>query len=273
MLDQYAVIGNPISHSLSPKIHKLFAEQTEQALEYKALFAELDQFKSVVNHFIAQEGKGLNITVPFKLEAYQFAEQKTERAKKAKAVNTLSFKEGMVYGDNTDGVGLLTDLKRLSFDITNKNILIIGAGGATQGILYPLLQEKPQQIILANRTVSKAENLAEEFKTTGNILACSLDNIPQQCFDGVIHTTALGHHTGDILFPQYIINQNTWVYDISYGKAALPFLDWAKQIGAIQYSDGLGMLIGQAAESFYIWRGIRPQIEPILTQLQSSSSL
>lgn len=263
-IDQYAVIGNPIEHSKSPDIHLLFADQTGEHLNYKKMLAEEDKFSQVVTEFFTNGGKGLNVTVPFKNDACEFVDELTEYAKNAGAVNTIYKNEsGKFIGANTDGIGLLRDLKKsLRVQIINKKILIVGAGGATQGIVEPLLHEQPSELLIANRTASKAEAIAEQFKEFGpnvsNIKACALNEIPKQPYDLVLHATSAGLQGNNVELPVEIIGSNTCCYDLLYSDQDTPFMQWAKSYHAEKVVDGFGMLLEQAAEAFYIWRGIRP---------------
>ena len=272
--DQYAVIGNPIAHSKSPWIHRQFAAQTGQQLEYHAMLAETDAFQQSVDAFAAAGGKGLNVTVPFKQDAWRYADELSDRARLAEAVNTLSFSDGSCYGDNTDGVGLVRDLTaNLNLQLNGKRILILGAGGAVRGVLGPLLQAGPADIIVANRTISRAQDLIPVFNDLGNIQASGLDGIPcQEAFDLIINGTAASLQ-GDVpAIASECINEQTDVYDMMYGASATPFMQWAIQLGAKQAFDGLGMLVEQAAESFYIWRQVRPQTQPVILSIREAMS-
>jgi shikimate dehydrogenase len=269
-MDQYAVVGNPIQHSLSPFIHSLFAAQTKQHLTYKAILVPMDGFAKTLAHFQVEGGKGLNITLPFKQEAFNLMDTFSKRALTAKAVNTVSINaDGSRHGDNTDGIGLIRDLtKNLQLNLHNKRILILGAGGAIQGILAPLLTEKPSQIIIANRTVNKAEELIKSFGN-GNVLdVCSLSDLNHASFDIVINGISAGLHGEMPSLNTNVIHENTFCYDLVYGKKVTPFLQWAKEQGATHITDGLGMLIEQAAEAFYMWRGVMPDTQSVITQLR-----
>ena len=263
-LDRYAVIGNPIEHSKSPDIHLLFADQTGEQLHYEKILADEDRFSQVASKFFADGGKGLNVTVPFKNDACAFVDELTDYAKNAGAVNTIYKNDnGKLIGANTDGIGLLRDLKKtLRVPIINTKILIVGAGGATQGIVEPLLNEQPTELIIANRTVSKADVIAEQFKdfakNKSSIGSCSLDDIPKQPFDLVLHATSAGLQGGQCCYQQEIIGSNTCCYDLLYSDQDTPFMAWAKNNNAGKVEDGFGMLLEQAAEAFYIWRGMRP---------------
>ena len=258
--DRYAVIGNPIEHSKSPDIHLLFADQTGEVLSYEKIFAKENEFAQTVNEFFNFDGKGLNVTVPFKNEAFDFVDQLSDYAKHAGAVNTIYKNDtGQFVGANTDGIGLLRDLKKtLRLQIADKKILIIGAGGATQGIVEPLLLESPAELLISNRTISKAETLADKFSFIGNINSCSLENIPEQNFDLVIQATSAGLQNESVELPVGIIGDETNCYDLIYSDQDTPFMQWAKNHQAKKVVDGFGMLLEQAAEAFYLWRGIRP---------------
>ena len=258
--DQYAVIGNPIEHSKSPDIHLLFADQTGEHLNYEKILADENQFSQTVTEFFSNGGKGLNVTVPFKNDACEFVDDLTEYAKNAGAVNTIYKNEnGKFTGANTDGIGLLRDLKKsLRVQIIDKKILIIGAGGATQGIVEPLLNENPTELMIANRTVSKAETIAKQFASFGNVSSCSLKNIPKNSYDLVLHATSAGLQGSNVELPVEIIGPNTCCYDLLYSDQDTPFMAWAKNNDAGKVVDGFGMLLEQAAEAFYLWRGKRP---------------
>ena len=276
MTDHYAVFGNPIAHSKSPQIHTLFAQQTGQDLVYdKQLVAE-GQFTEAARTFFASGGCGLNITVPFKLDAFAFADDLSERAHNAGAVNTLKkMPDGRIFGDNTDGAGLLRDITHnLGWIIQNKRVLVLGAGGAVRGIIQPLLSEQPQRVVIANRTLSKAEAIVQLFNNgksaqDSKILRASSLQIHARPFDVIINGTAasLGGSMPDL--DPAILAPGACCYDMMYGEALTPFLQWAQQHGA-QVADGLGMLVEQAAESFFLWRGVRPQTAPVMSALRQA---
>lgn len=267
-MDKYAVIGNPIQQSMSPDIHSAFAQQTDQDIEYGKLFAEVDGFKEVVDQFFAGGGKGLNVTAPFKLDAFDYADELTERARTAGAVNTLALQgDGSLLGDNTDGAGLVSDITRhLGWAIAGKKVLILGAGGATRGALLPLLKQGPARLHIANRTARKAEQLAESFSEYGTIGASGLDAVPEE-FDLIINASAASL-SGELppLSPRALAD-GCHAYDMVYGAQPTPFMHWATGLGA-EVSDGLGMLVGQAAESFALWRSVRPEVAPVLAMLR-----
>lgn len=267
-MDRYAVIGHPIKHSQSPFIHQQFAEQTKQQLDYQRLLAPLDGFADSLRHFAAEGGKGCNITVPFKTQALDIADELTPRAELAGAVNTLHLlADGRWLGDNTDGAGLVMDLKRLGFKLAGANILLLGAGGAARGALAPLLAEQPTQIVIANRTPARADELALHFAELGNISSAPLESLDQP-FDIIINSTSASLQGETLSLSSQVCHADTRVYDMMYGATETPFLAWAREQGVEHRYDGLGMLVGQAAESFYLWRGLRPEVKPVLDALR-----
>ncbi|HEY8569882.1 shikimate dehydrogenase [Microbulbifer sp.] len=268
-MDRYAVIGNPIKQSMSPEIHTAFAQETDQDLEYGKLFAEVDGFKAAADEFFAAGAKGLNVTAPFKLDAFEYAEKLTERARTAGAVNTLALQaDGSLLGDNTDGPGLVSDIRnRLGWEIKGKKLLVLGAGGATRGTLLPLLHEQPAQLHIANRTASKALQLAEDFSAYGRLSAGGLEDIPAG-FDLIINASAAGLTGERPQIAEAVVGPGCCAYDMVYGAEPTPFMRWAGALGA-ETADGLGMLVGQAAEAFYLWRGVRPQVAPVLAKLRA----
>jgi len=268
--DRYLVLGNPIAHSKSPRIHSLFAEQTGQAIEYETRLVEIDAFEKSIR-LMQEEGiRGVNVTVPFKEEAFQIADELSERARLAGAVNTLVFRgDGTILGDNTDGAGLVQDLMHNhQQSITGKRILILGAGGAVRGILKPLIDEKPQGITIANRTVEKAQMLADLFADEFSITAGSFEALAGQQFDLVINGTSLGLKGEVAPVPDGVLAENAVAYDMMYGDGSKPFQKWATSQGATAAHDGLGMLVEQAAESFYIWRGMKPETATVIRALR-----
>lgn len=270
MTDRYAVIGNPIAHSKSPRIHAAFAAQTGQDLSYEALLGPLDAFLATVQAFRAAGGKGMNVTVPFKLDALQLADRLTPRAQAAQAVNTLKFDETGILGDNTDGIGLVNDIQqRLGFAIAGRRVLLIGAGGASRGAMLPLLEAGPASLTIANRTVSKASELRQQFSHYPQISAGTLAEQQGQAFDLVINatSTALGGASTYNL-PPGLFSKASLAYDMMYGNEDTLFQREAAANGATQTADGLGMLVGQAAESFFLWRGVRPDTEAVRQQLR-----
>jgi len=269
MPDQYAVIGNPISHSKSPLIHATFARQTGEAVHYDALLAPIDGFAAAVDALRAAGGCGANVTVPFKQDAYRYATQLTERAQLAQAVNTLRFDGAQVLGDNTDGAGLVRDIaQNLRFEIQGKDVLLMGAGGAARGVLLPLLTCKPNSLTIANRTLAKAEALARQFAACGPVSASDYPSLAGARFDLVINATSSSLNDELPPLPPRIIAPGALAYDMMYGKGLTPFLSFAEANHATHLADGLGMLVEQAAESFYLWRGVRPETQPVITLLR-----
>ena len=270
IIDRYAIFGNPIKHSKSPQIHKLFAEQTGQSLTYTAELAEAGQFDQAIKEFIKNNGKGLNITVPFKEDAWSCATQRSDRAQRAGAVNTLMLQQdGSLFGDTTDGIGLVRDLiQNHNIQIKAKDILLIGAGGAVRGVLEALLEQQPASLLIANRTKQKAVQLANDFSDLGQINGCGLDEINETSFDIVINGTSASLQ-GDIPpLPETIFKSNACSYDMMYAADATPFMQWSTDNGATKIFDGLGMLVEQAAESFYIWRNVRPETKPVIQNIR-----
>jgi shikimate dehydrogenase len=270
-IDRYAVFGNPIKHSKSPQIHKLFAEQTGQSLSYTAELVEVGQFDQAIKDFILHNGKGLNVTVPFKEDAWKCATQHSERALRAGAVNTLMVRQdGSLFGDTTDGIGLVRDLiQNHNIQIKDKDILLIGAGGAVRGVLEALLEQQPSSLLIANRTKQKAIQLAKDFSDLGNIKACGLDEINNASFDIVINGTSASLQ-GDLPpLPDSLFKENSCSYDMMYAAQATPFMEWSTNNAAAKVFDGLGMLVEQAAESFYIWRNVRPETKPVIQHIRN----
>ena len=271
-MDRYAVIGNPIAHSKSPQIHAAFARQTGQALSYEALLAPVDGFAQTVADFRAHGGRGLNVTVPFKLEAFALAEHHTARAQAAGAVNTLALGADGILGDNTDGAGLVRDLSaNLNFALAGRRILLLGAGGATRGALLPLLDSRPARLTIANRTVAKAEALAALFAARAGdcvLDACGFDALAGRRFDLVINATAASLADELPPLPPGLYAEGALAYDMMYARAPTRFMRAALADGAARVADGLGMLVEQAAESFTLWRGVRPDSSPVLAALR-----
>ncbi|MCP3672028.1 MAG: shikimate dehydrogenase [Gammaproteobacteria bacterium] len=271
MIDRYAVIGNPIEHSKSPLIHQAFAEQTGEKLEYDRILGRLGSFDQAVGKFLRQGGKGLNITVPFKEDAWRLADERSDRAETAGAVNTLILlPDGRLRGDNTDGVGLVNDLSQNhSCPLSGAEILLLGAGGATRGVLRPLLEANPKRLTIANRTASKASALATECATLGMVTGCGLEQLEGQEFDIIINGTAAGL-AGEVPdIPGSILRLGGWIYDMMYSDTPTAFVRWGQNHGAGKALDGVGMLVEQAAESFYLWRGVRPDTSVVIRLLQS----
>lgn len=269
-VDRYAVFGNPIVQSKSPFIHTLFARQTNQQLTYTALQPDSGQFIVAAKAFFNEGGRGCNITAPFKEDAYQFANRLTERAELAGAVNTLKkLDDGEIIGDNTDGEGLVQDLLQHKVVLEGARVLLLGAGGAARGVIQPLLDQKPQQLVVANRTSSKAELLAEMFSSYGNIKGLGLSDV-NEGFDVIINSTSSGLSGQLPEVSDEIFNTNSVVYDMVYGSGNTVFNQWALDKGAHAAYDGLGMLVGQAAESFMLWRGLRPGSKQVLRELRKN---
>jgi shikimate dehydrogenase len=267
--DQYGVVGHPISHSWSPFIHGLFAKQTEQSLVYRLYDVAPENFRAYVLEFFTRGGRGLNVTVPHKEAAAELANELTVRADRAGAVNTLMLNaEHSILGDNTDGHGLVTDLqKNLGVGVSNERVLILGAGGATRGVVEPLLGLGPAELVVANRTAERAVNLASLFVDLGAIRGCGFEDVGDEPFDLVINATAAGLSGAVPNVAGSVIGAHTVCYDMSYSKSATPFVTWAIEHGCARAHKGWGMLVEQAAESFTLWRGVRPDTEPVLDAL------
>ncbi|MDP3513210.1 MAG: shikimate dehydrogenase [Sulfuritalea sp.] len=282
MTDRYAVFGNPIGHSQSPRIHALFAAQTGQDLSYQAILAAKDGFAAAVRAFMASgdgPAKGANVTVPFKEEAFRLATRRTARAEAAGAVNTLSFEQDAMIGDNTDGAGLVRDLKHnLGCDPAGRRILLLGAGGAARGVILPLLLERPAELLIANRTEETAARLALEFANSfARLPGCAVDVKPDgtgfpglsgRQFDLVINATSAGLSGASLPLPPGVFGPRCVAYEMVYGRET-PFMAQARAAGA-RVADGLGMLVEQAAEAFFIWRGVRPRTAPVLAALKGN---
>lgn len=268
-MDRYCVFGNPIGHSKSPLIHGMFAAQTGEQLSYTAELAPLDDFAGFARVFF-QAGLGANVTVPFKEEAFRLADELSRRACRAGAVNTLKkLDDGRLLGDNTDGAGLVRDLTvNAGVELAGKTILLLGAGGAVRGVLEPLLGEKPARLLIANRTVEKAVQLAESFADLGSLQAGRFADFTASV-DVIINGTSASL-AGELppLAASLIRPGHTVCYDMMYGKQPTPFLRWATEQGAARGIDGLGMLVEQAAEAFFVWRGVRPDSAPVLAELR-----
>jgi len=267
----YAVMGNPVSHSKSPRIHGLFAEQTGQRLQYTAIQVDPGGFEQAVRNFVANGGSGLNVTVPFKTNAWELVDSRTPRAALAGAVNTIEVQaQGVLHGDNTDGVGLVNDIvNNQGGAVANKSVLLLGAGGAARGVLSPLLEQGPAELVIANRTEDRAIGLARNFSKLGAVTGCGFDDLADRHFDLVINATSASLHgelpplSGQLLAP------GAWCYDMMYAATATPFMQWAERHGAAKISDGLGMLVEQAAESFVLWRKVRPQTATVIATLRA----
>ncbi|QEZ47776.1 shikimate dehydrogenase [Cupriavidus oxalaticus] len=277
--DQYVVIGNPIAHSRSPAIHAAFARQTGEAVQYGRLEAPLDGFADTVRKFFTDGGYGCNVTVPFKLEAYDLADRLTERAEAAGAVNTLWIEDGLIHGDNTDGVGLVRDIQdNLDTLVEGKRVLLLGAGGAAMGAMLPLIEARPSRIVVANRTASRASDMLEEFVEAADQFGVelwgggldALEGLSEdEACDIVINASSSSLHGEVPPLPEFLLGEGVLAYDMMYGAEPTVFLQFAARCGA-RTSDGLGMLVEQAAEAFYIWRGVRPRTAPVLAELRDA---
>lgn len=276
-VDHYCVFGNPVQHSKSPLIHAMFAQQTGQHIDYQTSLVPLDSFAAAVQKFMSEGGKGANVTVPFKLEAFALAHELSARAKMAGAVNTLSFVDGRIIADNTDGIGLVRDITHnAATQISGKRILLLGAGGAARGALLPLLQEQPSSLTIANRTLSKAEELRELATSSGytQVEAKSWQQLAVNSatgFDVIINATSASLHSEVPPIPAHVFKPASLAYDMMYGDTITSFNQYASQCGAMT-RDGLGMLVEQAAEAFLIWRGVRPDTTNVLRHLREKGS-
>lgn len=272
MTDRYAVFGNPIKHSKSPQIHAAFAESTEQDLSYEAICVAEGAFGEQVEKFLTGAGKGLNITIPFKQDAWELAEKRSPQAELAGAVNTLyRDAEGRLCGDNTDGIGMVRDIvNNHSGVIKDKKVLILGAGGAVRGVLQPVLQQLPAKLVIANRTASKAVALADLVADLGDVKGCGYDELAGESFDLIINGTAASLQGEVPPLPEGILNEGGWCYDMMYAAEPTAFCLWAEEKNAAKALDGLGMLVEQAAESFRIWRGVEPNSQAVIAKIRSS---
>ena len=272
-MDRYAVIGNPVAHSKSPLIHDAFARATGQRMRYGRLLAPPDGFAAAAQAFVEANGLGLNVTIPFKLQAFALAGEHSARARAARACNTLAWRGDHWFGDNTDGAGLVRDLLRnVGESIAGRDLLVLGAGGAAHGIVGALLAEAPRRLVIANRTHARAVELAARFERDGPIRAQMPDSLAGERFDLVVNATSLGLGSSipPGLWPQRLFAARALAYDLIYADQATPFLTWARAAGASHVADGLGMLIEQAAESFYLWRGVRPETGPVFRLLRAA---
>ena len=276
MSDLYCVFGNPIAHSKSPAIHAAFAQQTGEDLRYEARLAAVDGFFAAISDFVAEGGRGANVTVPFKEEAYRRCDRLSDRAARAGAVNTLQFIDGGVHGDNTDGAGLVRDIRvNLGRKLAGQRILLLGAGGASRGVIAPLLAEKPAALVIANRSPDKAQQLAAAFAdlAAGAVLSGgAFAQLAGQQFDIVINATSASLSGDSLPLPAGIFAPGSLAYDMMYGKGETPFLALARAQGAAHCADGLGMLVEQAAEAFTVWRGKRPETAGVLASLRAALS-
>jgi shikimate dehydrogenase len=268
-VDRYAVVGHPVGHSWSPFIHGLFARQLGIVLQYSLLDVEPTRFRRAVVDFFVGGGKGLNVTVPHKQAAFAVCTEHSPRAARAAAVNTIALREETVlYGDNTDGAGLVRDLKHnLGIELPGRRILVLGAGGATRGVLGPLLAERPQRLLVANRRAERALELARQFEDCGSIDGCGFEDIAAEPWDLIINATSAGLTGETPVVAPAVVGPATVCYDMSYGRDDTPFLAWSKARGAARAHKGWGMLVEQAAESFELWHGVRPETRPVLAAL------
>jgi shikimate dehydrogenase len=274
MTDRYAVIGNPIAHSKSPLIHAAFARETGQDMEYGRILGDPDDFAGDVRRFFGAGGRGLNVTVPFKEQAWALADERSARAESAGAVNTLiALPNARLRGDNTDGVGLVRDLaQNHGFAFAGKRVLLLGAGGAARGVLRPLLETGLAALLVANRTASKALELATDGAALGPVSGCGLDGLEGRRFDLIVNATSAGLGGAVPPIPDDCLVHNGWVYDMLYADAPTPFRRWGLEHGAARALDGLGMLVEQAAESFWLWRAVRPSTGPVIALLCGGAS-
>lgn len=268
-MDRYVVIGNPVAHSRSPDIHALFARESGESLAYERLLAPLGEFDRVAGEFFAGGGCGANVTLPFKVDAWRLAADRTSRAELAGAVNWLAVMDGRLVGDNTDGAGLVADLTaNLGIVLAGRRILLVGAGGASRGVVAPLLAERPGRLVIANRTKSRAVDLANRFASLGPVAGAGLDELAGD-FDVVVNATSSSTHGERLALPAGVLRAGVAAYDMAYGPAAGAFLEEARAAGA-RAEDGLGMLVEQAAESFRLWRGKRPRTAPVIAALRGA---
>ncbi|PKO86211.1 MAG: shikimate dehydrogenase [Betaproteobacteria bacterium HGW-Betaproteobacteria-12] len=273
MSDLYCVFGNPIAHSRSPAIHAAFAAATGEDMHYEARQAPIEGFAAAVAEFVAGGGMGANVTVPFKEEACRLSDRLSGRAARAGAVNTLVFGAGEIFGDNTDGAGLLRDITaNLGFPLAGRRILLLGAGGAARGVIAPLLAGEPAALHIANRSADKALRLAELFSDIAPVAAGSFAELAGKSFDLVINATSASLSGESLPLPGGLYAPGALAYDMMYGKGETPFLQLARRQGAAHCADGLGMLVEQAAEAFFVWRGRRPQTAPLLAELRRQIS-
>lgn len=270
-MDRYAVVGKPVKHSLSPRIHAMFAQQLGEEIAYVALEAPENEFLDFISALHTEGYHGLNVTVPFKEQAWQIAKPLAERASHAKAVNTLIRTETGWRGDNTDGIGLLNDLsENLRLALKGQRILVLGAGGAVRGVLQPLLEAEPERIHIANRTPSKAAELAESFKEYGKVTGGGLEVVTSKPFDLIINGTAASLKGEVPAIPDGLLCSGGICYDMMYSATPTAFVQWGESQGAALSQDGLGMLVEQAAEACFLWRGQRPDTKPVLQTLRAA---
>lgn len=267
-MDRYAVVGHPLGHTKSPLIHGMFARATGQALAYTALESPLSGFAATLAAFRASGGRGINVTAPFKLEAFALATDLMERARLAGAVNAIKFEDGRIIADNFDGMGLVTDIEcNLATPLAGGRVLLLGAGGAARGALLPILQRQPEQLVIANRTVAKAEALAERFSARGRVVAAGYPALAGRDFDIVINATSASLHGELPPVPKGVFGDGCLAYELVYGKGMTPFLRLAREAYARSLADGVGMLVEQAAEAFLWWRGVRPETREVIAAI------
>jgi shikimate dehydrogenase len=274
LADQYGVIGHPVAHSWSPFIHGMFARQTGEQVVYRLHDVLPQDFRAYVLDFFSRGGRGLNVTVPHKVAAADLANTLTPRAERAAAVNTLAVqRDNRVLGDNTDGAGLVHDLRdNLSLNLAGRRILIVGAGGATRGVVAPLLVLRPAELVVANRTAERAHAFAADFKDLGAVRGCGFEDLGDAPYDVVINATSASLAGEVPAIPPNILKSESLCYDMAYSKGDTPFLKWAKENGCARAVQGWGMLVEQAAESFQLWRGVRPQTRPVLDALRERAT-
>lgn len=267
-MDRYAVIGNPISHTKSPLIHGSFARQTGQQLEYGAIEGPLGGLRQAVLDFRAQGGRGMNVTAPFKLDAFGLATDRLERAELAGATNALKFEGERILADNFDGVGLVNDIQRnLGCALAGKRVLLLGAGGAARGALLPFLAQRPAELVIANRTTARATELATRFAAAGRVIGCGYADLAGETFDVVVNATSASLKAELPPLPAEAFTRCVLAYELAYGKGLTPFLRLARGAGVERLADGVGMLVEQAAEAFVWWRGVRPDTAALIAQL------
>ncbi|MCB1490504.1 MAG: shikimate dehydrogenase [Rhodobiaceae bacterium] len=268
MTDRYAVFGYPLSHTKSPQIHTAFAAEAGEDISYEAIEAPADGFADALHAFIGAGGRGINVTVPFKLEACEIATERRQRAELAGAANCLKFEDGTILAENFDGIGLVADIERnLDYPIRDRRVLLVGAGGAARGAILPLLEAEPDALTIVNRTVAKAQDLKDAFAPFGAIGACGYDDLAGETFDLVINATSASLF-GDLPpLPASVFHGDSLAYEMVYGKGLTPFLKVAQASGVNRLVDGVGMLVEQAAEAFHWWRGVRPDTRPVIRML------
>lgn len=268
-MDRYVVMGNPIAHSLSPEIHAAFARATKQAIEYDRLLIAPGRFAEHAERFFDEGGRGANVTLPFKVDAFEWADSRSERANVAGAANFLTRRDGTIHADNTDGAGLVTDLSHNhGVKLEGANVLVLGAGGAARGIVAPLLAAGVAHIVIANRTAARALELAARLREHGMVEGVALDAIPVKRYDLVLNATSTSTHGEALPLPAHALPHGAFAYDLAYGAGARAFVERACRAG-MNAVDGLGMLVEQAAESFEMWRGVRPATAPVITELRA----